>query len=232
MKALRRCTGAASILGLLLICPPLRASSAQPAPPPTGAPPAERLAERLQARYDGIHDFSADFTQTYRGGVLRKTTTERGNVLIKKPGLMKWTYTSPESKLFVADGKKMYIYVPADRQVMVRGMPATDAATTPIMFLVGRGNIARDFRAEYTTVAGAPADTWSLRLTPHQKQAEYDWLALVVDPKSLAIRMLVAQDAQGGTSTFSFAGLKENVGIPDKSFSFNIPRGVDVITEG
>jgi outer membrane lipoprotein-sorting protein len=71
-----------------------------------------------------------------------------------------------------------------------------------------------------------------LRLTPRQAQREYDWLSLVLDPKTLAIRMLVAQDAQGGTSTFTFTGLKENVGLSDNTFSFRIPRGVDVITEG
>ena len=35
----------------------------------------------------------ADFVHTYRGGALRTQTIERGHVLIKKPGLMRWTYT-------------------------------------------------------------------------------------------------------------------------------------------
>jgi outer membrane lipoprotein carrier protein len=199
---------------------------------PAGAPAAEDLARRLQSRYEGIRDFSADFAQTYRGGVLRKTTTERGTVLIKKPGRMRWTYTSPEDKLFIADGTKMYIYVPADRQVMVRDVPAGDAATTPVMFLVGRGNVSRDFAASHTTVAGQPPNTWALKLVPRTPQPEYQWLTVVMDAQTLALRMLVAQDAQGGTSTFAFTNLKENVGIADTSFSFKIPRGVDVITEG
>jgi outer membrane lipoprotein carrier protein len=201
------------------------------APAATDAPPpAEQLAGRLQARYEGVQDFSADFTQSYRGGVLRRTATERGHVLIKKPGRMRWTYTSPEDKLFVADGQRMYVYVPVDKQVMVREMPADGA--TPIMFLAGRGNLARDFRAERTTVEGAPAGSWTIKLTPRQAQPEYEWLAVALDPRTLAIRMLVAQDGQGGVSTFTFTNLKENVGIPDKTFSFRIPRGVDVITEG
>ena len=36
-------------------------------------------------------------------------------------------------------------------------------------------------------------------------------------------------DAQGGTSSFSFTNLKENVGLADKEFAFKIPRGVDVV---
>jgi outer membrane lipoprotein-sorting protein len=54
----------------------------------------------------------------------------------------------------------------------------------------------------------------------------------VLDKATLQIRRLVTTDAQGGTSTFVFTQLRENVGLPDKAFAFTIPRGVDVITDG
>jgi outer membrane lipoprotein-sorting protein len=41
----------------------------------------------------------------------------------------------------------------------------------------------------------------------------------------------MSADAQGGTSTFSFANLKENVNLADKEFAFQMPRGVDVVTD-
>jgi len=92
---------------------------------------ASALAARLQARYDGIKDFTADFTQTYEGGVLRRKTSEAGTLLVKKPGRMRWEYKTPEEKLFVADGRKMYAWVPADRQVTVSALPTDDAPATP-----------------------------------------------------------------------------------------------------
>ena len=70
----------------------------------------------------------------------------------------------------------------------------------------------------------------ALKLVPKARQRDYDWLTLVVDPGTLAIRGLQTTDAQGGTSTFSFTNLKENVGVADKAFAFKIPRGVDVVT--
>ena len=39
---------------------------------------AAELAAALQRKYDGIKDFSADFTHAYEGGVLKKKITERG----------------------------------------------------------------------------------------------------------------------------------------------------------
>src|SRR5260221_2473423 len=90
---------------------------------------APELAQALQKKYDGVKDFSADFTHTYEGGVLRKQITERGRLTIKKPGRMRWQYTAPEEKLFIADGVKMYSYIPQDKQVIVASVPSDDEAT-------------------------------------------------------------------------------------------------------
>jgi outer membrane lipoprotein carrier protein len=197
---------------------------------PVPATSPEELARRIQAHYDSVRDFSADFEQRYTGGALKKQSVERGTVQVKKPGRMRWEYVQPERKLFVADGRRFYAYVPADKQVIVSDIAQDDTAATPVLFLAGKGNLTRDFTVSATTVAGAPAGTAALRLVPKRREQEYDWLALVVDQGSLAFRMLVAGDSQGGTSSFTFSGLRENVGLADKPFTFTIPRGTDVIT--
>ena len=191
---------------------------------------APELARALQKKYDTIKDFSADFVHAYEGGVLRKQITERGHLLVKKPGKMRWDYTAPEQKQFVSDGVKLYSYIPKDKQVIVSTIPPEDEATTPTLFLAGKGNLVRDFTASITDAPkGMPADTRALKLVPKVRQKDYDWLVLVVDPNTLDFRGLVTVDAQGGISTFSFANLKVNVGVADKEFTFKVPRGVDVV---
>jgi len=192
---------------------------------------APELAQALQKKYDGVKDFSADFTHAYEGGVLHKKITERGHVFIKKPGKMRWEYSAPEEKVFVSDGVKMYSYIPQDKQVIVASVPPEDEVATPTLFLAGKGNVTRDFTSSLTDVpAGMPAGMRALKLVPKSRQQDYDWLVLVVDPGSLEIRGLVTTDAQGGKSTFSFTNLKQNVGLADKAFGFKIPRGVDVVS--
>lgn len=215
-------TLAGALLAMLLLPAAAPAQPAQPSP--------EEVARAVQRHYDQVKDFTADFAHTYTGGVLKKTITERGTVQIKKPGRMRWEYTSPERKTFVSDGHKIYSYVPADRQVMVASMPKEDEATTAVLFLAGKGDLTRDFAVSFTS--GGSDDTWALRLEPKRKQRDYDWLVLVVDRKTYQIRRLVAADQQGGTSTFDFTNYRENTGLADKIFAFSIPRGVDVITSG
>jgi len=192
---------------------------------------APELAAALQKKYDAIKDFSADFSHTYEGGVLRKQITERGHLLVKKPGKMRWDYSAPETKQFVSDGVKMYSYIPQDRQVIVASIPPDEDAPTPTLFLAGKGSVTRDFTPSLVEApAGMPAGSRALKLVPRSRQRDYDWLVLVLEPGTLSIRGLLTVDEQGGKSSFSFTNLKENVGLTDKDFAFKIPRGVDVVT--
>ena len=193
-------------------------------------PAPDALARSLQQRYEKVRDFSADFIHTYRGGVLRKQAIERGTVAVKKPGRMRWVYTAPEKKTFVSDGKKIYSYIPQDRQVIVSDAPADTEATTAVMFLAGKGDVERDFMPSYGQ--GGPAGTVALKLVPKRTERDYDALVLYLDPATLQIRGLTTTDNQKGESTFTFSNMKENQGLSDKEFAFRIPRGVDVITDG
>jgi outer membrane lipoprotein carrier protein len=217
----------ATVAGCLLAACLGAAAAAAPA----GRPPAA-LAHALQQKYDAVKDFSADFVHQYRGGVLRKVVTERGHLVVKKPGMMRWTYDGADRKVFVSDGRKMYSYLPTDRQVYVAAVPQDGQASTPALFLAGKGNLVRDFAVSAAPVpAGAPAGSTALKLVPERGDRDYDWLVIVVDEGSLAWRMLVTGDRQGGESTFTFSNLKENRGVADREFAFQIPRGVDVITD-
>jgi outer membrane lipoprotein carrier protein len=196
------------------------------------SPTADTVARDLQRKYDRVTDFSADFVHSYRGGVLKQQATERGTLLVKKPGKMRWEYTTPEKKLFVSDGHKIYSYIPLDKQVIIGTMPRDEQAPTPALFLTGKGDITRDFNAVFDKVADAPTGAIALKLTPKRREPEYESLTLVVDPKTLILQMLITVDSQGGRSAFTFSNLKENVGLADNHFVFKMPRNVDVMTDG
>ena len=193
---------------------------------------AAEFAQSLQHKHNAVHDFSADFVHTYQGGVLHKQITERGHLLVKKPGKMRWSTRRRRRSSSSPDGVRIYSYVPDDKQVVVGAVPRDDQAGAPILFLAGKGNPSRGLHPVFGRCspgrhAGEPArSSWC----PSLHRPDYDSLLLVVDQQSLALRGLVTMDAQGGQSAISFMNLKENVAPADKEFAFNIPRGVDVIT--
>jgi len=220
------CVGAATLLVAMVVLPldvPLRGQTSPPAP--------ADLARSLQARYAGILDFQASFTQTVSGGVLRMVTTEqRGEVRIKKPGRMRWTYGPPDRQVFVADGTRIYTHNPADRTGYISPMPSGEDLSTPVLFLTGRGNLERDFTAAMP--ASHPAGEWHLALTPRRKQDDFALLTVMVDRASLAFRGFAWTDHQGAANTIRFSNLRENVGLADKDFVFTFPRGTHITTTG
>lgn len=195
--------------------------------PAQEAPAPAMLAQVIQAHYGSVTSFTATFTHTFKGGLMPQTTVERGNVKIRKPGRMRWTYDPPNQKEFVADGKILYSYVKADRTCYVSDLPAGDTVSTAVLFLAGKGDLVRDFQA--TASPSSSAGEWRVRLTPRTPQAEFTQLTIGVDPKTLKLVSMETVDEDGGVSTFRFENLRENVSLADREFLFTPPKGVDVI---
>ena len=209
----------------------LLAALAVPAVLGAQAPPsADAIARALQTRYQGIQDFSADFVQTYRGGVLKTRTNQRGTVAVKKPGKMRWVYTGPERNELISDGRKIYWYVPEDKQVTVSDVGAEGQASTSLTFLTGKGDIARDFTPSF--VESATPGALALKLVPRRAEPDYEYLVVTINPATLQMQALTTRDRQGGENTITFTNMKENRRLPDKTFVFTPPRGVNVVTDG
>lgn len=210
-------------LGLLVTATPIGGASQTPAP--------GDLARSLQKRYAAIRDFRADFTQTASGGVLRMVKSQqRGEVRIKKPGRMRWTYGPPDRQVTVADGARLYFYNPADRTGYESPLPVGDNLSAPILFLTGRGDLERDFTA--TMPATQAAGEWHLVLTPKKKQDEFATLTVHVDRATLAFRGFAWMDHQGASHAMRFSNLRENVGLADKDFVFTFPANAHVTRSG
>jgi outer membrane lipoprotein carrier protein len=201
------------------------ASAAQGSAPPS----AQDVAVSLQRKYDAIRDFSTDFVHRYEGGPLRRTREERGTLLVKKPGKMRWNYKSPDEKVFVSDGVRLTQYFPQDNRAIVGPVPDNDEAA--VLFLAGRGSLTRDFTVSFAPGPGS-ADTWTLRLEPKRQQPEYDWLEISARRDTFGLQSLTVAEKQGSRSTFRFSNFKENPGLADKEFVFSIPRGAEVTNAG
>lgn len=201
----------------------LGAAAGQTAPEPS----AEEVASQLQKKYDAIRDFSADFVQQHES-MLKRKREERGTLLVKKPGKMRWQYKGADEKVFVSNGTRMIQYLPQENRA-IEG-PAPDGDEVAVFFLAGRGHITRDFNVSFAK--GGSADAWVLRLEPKQPQREYDWLEVTADRKTLRLLGFTVGEKQGSRSTFTLSNFKENPGLADKAFEFSIPREAEIIHVG
>ena len=189
----------------------------------------DELIARLQQKYEALESFSADFEQMFQGGGIQ--LRESGVVKMKKPGKMYWEYLQPTPKLFIADGKKSYFYVPQDNQVIVSDLDL-DNASTPLLFLVGKGKIQEDFQIELEEAEKPLRDENILvRLTPKQPQGGYSHLMLEIDPSTYLIYRLIVIEPIGNRNEYIMKNIRENIRISDRQFRFKLPKDVEVLSQ-
>ncbi|MBI2377288.1 MAG: outer membrane lipoprotein carrier protein LolA [Deltaproteobacteria bacterium] len=207
---------------------------------PAAAKPAEPVArgperavlDRVQRFYEKTTDLRADFIQRYTRVALSKTSESKGRVSLKKPGMMRWDYETPVEKHFITDGQKLYVYEPEDEQVIVDQSFKSSAMSSSLAFLFGQGRLEDSFTAKLLDPKAVEAKPGFdvLELTP-KKDATYAKLVLVTDPKTGQVLESILFETAGNLNRFEFVGTKTNVGIPDADFSFQPPKGVEVVTQ-
>ena len=188
-------------------------------------PDHDRLIDALQAKYNRLNSLAADFTQIHTAPAER-TRRESGQLLLRKPGRMRWDYAGPEQKLYLSDGRSVYEYVPADGYATRMSLKEADDWRAPFAFLLGRGNLRQDFsRIEVDAESPTRAGNRVLRLTPRRDQ-EFRVLLVEIEPASLQLVRLSFIDRQGGRSDFLFSAIRENIAAPDSRFT--PPAGVEI----
>lgn len=189
----------------------------------------DELIARLQQKYEALESFSADFEQMFQGGGVQ--LRESGIVKMKKPGKMYWEYQQPTPKIFIADGKKSYFYLPQDKQVIVSDLDLENAST-PLLFLVGRGKIQEDFQVELEEVEKPlQAENLLVRLTPKRPQGGYSYLMLEIDPSTYLIYRLIVIEPIGNRNEYIMKNIRENIRISDQQFRFKLPKDVEVLSQ-
>jgi outer membrane lipoprotein carrier protein len=189
-----------------------------------------RLIDGLQNRYGKMKGLAADFTQLYHDSSGRQLR-EQGTLLLKKPGKMRWEYRQPEQKLFLTDGKKVYFYVPAERQVTITTIKEADDPRIPFLFLLGRGDLRKDFTRIEISESESPARAGNvvLELVPKRANSNYKRIFVEVDPQGIQLYRLVFIDAAGARSDFLLSNYRENFLAGDDQFEFDPPAGVRVL---
>ena len=149
-------------------------------------------------------------------------------MLLKKPGKMKWDYTAPEEKHFISDGKWLYEYIPAEKTVTRSSIKETGDMRAPFAFLLGQGNLRRDFRRiEFAKESPLKAGNKVLRMLPKHLQ-DFEELLIEFDPFSFEMYRLSIVKPGDERSDFIFSDIKENVSAPSAEFVFKAPAGVEV----
>lgn len=201
------------------------------APPAAGAAPTlDEAVQSLESAYRRVTDLRAPFQQTAHNRALGQTTEARGTLYLKKPGKLRWEYTTPTPQEIVSDGQRLWVYTPELRQVNVGDAPETLAGPAG-SFLQGLGQMREHFHVRFLNPA-QPTDAEGhavLDLAPKAPRPLLARLVIAVDPRTWLVRRAVVHDELGNTVTVRFGEVTVNAGLADRLFVFVPPPGVAVV---
>ncbi|MGP0629290.1 outer membrane lipoprotein chaperone LolA [Nitrospina sp. 32_T5] len=180
----------------------------------------------IQKKYDATQSFKARFVQKSYLKVMDQTQEAKGEVFIKKPGKMKWTYNAPDPQVLISNNKLLWLYLPEESQVTRMKVDSIYSSNTPALFLSGEGKLTESFN-----VGKIQREDGNLvvELIPKTEEQGLDRLVLLADRNNFQIIGSSVYDKLGNRTQMMFEDIENNPGISDSQFQFQVPPGVELI---
>jgi len=215
-------------VGIFLALPLLLAGLGVELPAQANPASAREAAAKIDARYNGMKSLSAEFTEIYSSGGTQRS--ESGTLKIKKPGKMRWDYTSPREKIFLTDGSTAWFYVPGERQARRAPVKKLDDLRSPLRYLLGRAKLEKELRG-LSLASDVPPEGLGnvvLRGIPVGMDDRISQVLLESDGQGY-LRRIVMDELDGSRTEFRLRAQRENLAIEDTEFRFRPPAGVEVL---
>lgn len=179
-----------------------------------------RMLKGVEERYNRTQTLKVAFAETYTNKGHKRT--EKGELYLRKPGRMRWEYSTPAGKLFGSDGKFAYSYYPEEKRFEKSSLKGSEDMKAPLAFLLGKLQFEKDFK-EFRTEADGPSTF--ITAIPKSDKMLYSEVTFLVDP-NFTIRWLNVKGQDGSQLEFAFSAEKQNPPIADTMFRFAPPLGV------
>ena len=187
----------------------------------------DTLLKNVESRYNRAKTLQVLFIEKYTPP-RDVTRTERGTLLLRKPGRMRWDYSQPKGKLWVSDGKYHWLYTPDDNRVEKMKLTDIGDMRAPLAFLLGKLNFDKEFRNLQAKPDGA-----DVRITaePKTDNLPYTRVEILVAPDS-HIREVKVTGFDHSILDFTFDDEKVDPALDAKLFQFQMPPGAHLEEAG
>lgn len=178
----------------------------------------------LDRAAQAMSGMEASFTHRFTARGFKTSQVESGSVVFGPLPKMRWSYTSPEQKVFVFDGTSSWFYVPADKQVTHGRVSEARKRELPFLLLGDPAARERHFVVKQQTRNGRVITT----LTPRDGKAAVKSVTVTINPATHLIQSIQYTDREGNRTAFSFSGYHRRAASADL-FTFKPPAGVQVV---
>lgn len=190
----------------------------------SGAESAGEIIEKIQKKYDDLIDATLNFTQRVKFNLLKAEYTSSGTLYMKKVNHYR---IEMEDRTFVTDGKTVWSYSPANKQVLIDTYKDDPRSFSPEKFLL---SVPKDYYSAILSrekVQGQ--NVVVLKLTPKDEKASMKSLKLWVHEGEWLLRKAEIIDISNNVTVYTVLSIRLNTALSDSTFSFVAPPGVEVV---
>jgi outer membrane lipoprotein carrier protein len=187
----------------------------------------DTLLRGVETRYNRAKTLQVLFQEDYTPqGKARRT--DRGILMLRKPGRMRWDYSQPAGKLVISDNKFLWVYTPDDKHVQQLKLQESDDMRAPLAFLLGR----LDFDKEFKNLQARPegSDT-RIVAEPKTDKMPYSEVQFLVT-RDYRIREVRGTLFDGAVLDFIFDQERLEPTLDPKLFQFVMPKGAELVEAG
>ncbi len=186
----------------------------------------EDILKKVEGRY-AVSGFSADFIQTSKIAAMEITDTASGRIFVKRPGLMRWEYDTPDRQLVITDGNTLWIYRPEDNQVMMGKSPAFFGSGKGASFLSDMKLLRQKF--SIFLAKKAKEGYHILELLPMERAFDVSVIYLSISTKTFEVVEIVTYNSYGDENKIQLSNIQLKKNLDDSMFSFQTPQGVEIL---
>jgi outer membrane lipoprotein-sorting protein len=217
---------AATVLVGLVTAAPLAAQSGQtPDPGP--------ILERSSRVYQDLRSLQAAFDQVVDNEMIGRLESH-GRLYQQGESLLALRFDDPPEEAIIVDGTYMWVYTPSATPNQVLRIPLPSAPTYGLNVLSWiLDKPAERYYASYrkrTTLQDHPVDV--IDLAPRDESLPFVQAAVWLDAESGLPRRVTIIERSGTERTFTLRDFIVNDPLPDDTFTFDVPRGVEVVDQG
>ncbi len=184
---------------------------------------AEEVLENVRETYDRITDARLIFSEKVVLETAGIEQTVAGTLYVKKEH--RYRLELPE-RTIVTDGTTVWSYSAPSKQVLIDRFKLTPGSLTPEQILTGATGAYQATLIGRETVKGT--ELIVVKLIP-KNASVLQSLKLWVDPDSWLIKRVELVDINDKRTDYSISDIKTDLNLPDTTFTYRIPQGVEVV---
>lgn len=195
---------------------------------PAQAAGLDAVIQNLKNTYRHADSWQADFTQSTYVELLGREITKNGEMFLKKPGKLKIVYKGAHAKMYLSNGRRLWIYTEGDSQAELYPNASAVLSREALGFLQGLGELEKTFWVTEPK-GSSPMKDASLELVslkPRDTSSSIKKIVLGVEAKTGIVRETVLTNVSGNKTHYVFKNVRLNSTLENSFFEFKKPAGV------